>query len=119
MEWNIIHLNQAHAPPLTTKHWQRKLDPVGKTDDELEDIINCTLLDGEELSPETVCLREQIFLNLQSMMDSMRKTITQEHFCSFKKRLQRTSLPPPQAYTWGTTRGLLLMLPSLLYCGES
>ena len=86
LEWNIFHFNQAHASPLATKHWQQKLDPICKTDEELEDILQYTLLDGEDLSPETICLLEQMSLNLQPVMAAERTTITQEHLCSFYKK---------------------------------
>ena len=60
LEWNILHFNQAHSSPLATKHWQDKLTPIGKTDDELDSILKDTLLDGDNLSPETRCLLEQM-----------------------------------------------------------
>ena len=64
LEWNIHHVNQAHTFPLATPHWQSKLDPIHKSDDELEAILNHTLLEGEDLSAETICLLEQINNNL-------------------------------------------------------
>ena len=85
LEWNIHHFNQAHTSPLATKYWQDKLDPIHKSEDELEDILHHTLLDGEELSAETICLLEQISNNLQPMMDEKRTKITEEHFRSFYK----------------------------------
>ena len=101
LEWNILHFNQAHASPLATKHWQNKLDPVGKTDEELEDIIKYNLLDGEDLSPETICLLEQISLHLQPMMDSKRTTITQEHFCSFYRKTPEDKSSSPSGLHLG------------------
>ena len=83
LEWNIHHFNQAHPSPLASKYWQDKLNPIHKTEAELDDILHYTLLDREDLSAETICLLEQISQNIQPLMDSKRTTITEEIFRSF------------------------------------
>ena len=83
LEWNIHHFNQASSSPLAAQYWQDKLNPINKTDDELNEILQHTLLDGEDLSAETICLLEQIHHNIQPMMSTKRTTITEETFRLF------------------------------------
>ena len=70
LKWNIHHFNQAHTSPLASKYWQVKLNPINKTDDELDGILHYTLLNGEDLSAETIYLLEQIHYNIQPTMSS-------------------------------------------------
>lgn len=60
LEWNILYFNQAHNTPLATPEWQQKLDPINKSDDDLETILHDTLTSNVDLAPETICLLEQI-----------------------------------------------------------
>lgn len=101
LEWNIHHFNQAHSSPLATAYWQEKLNPINKTDDELDDILQYTLLDGEDLSAETICLLEQIHYNIQPLMEEKRTTITEEIFRSFYSKTPEDKSASPSGLHLG------------------
>ena len=101
LEWNILHFNQAHNTPLATPEWQQKLDPINKSDDDLETILYDTLTSNVDLAPETICLLEQIQCNLQPQMSQAQTTITEEHFRSFYQKTPEDKSSSPSGLHLG------------------
>lgn len=61
----------------------------------MEHILQTTLLEGEDLSPETRCLLEQMQQNLQPMMPATSTNITEEHFRSFYRKTSEDKSSSP------------------------
>ena len=68
IEWNMLHFNQACDTPLAAPIWAEKLDPTQRSDDELEEILTSTLLEGAGLNVEAKCLLEIIKENINPLM---------------------------------------------------
>ena len=77
------------------------MNPLGKSDAELEDLLKYTLLDGEDLSVEIICLLEQVSSNLQPMMDSKRTEIMEENFRSFYSKTPEDKSASPSGLHLG------------------
>ena len=101
LEWNVLHFNQASKTQLGTEKWEQKLNPCKRTDAELDDILNNTLTQDDDLTPEATCLLKQIQSNIRKPMPKSMTHIEQEEFCAFFRKTPEDKSSSPSGLHLG------------------
>jgi len=88
-EWQFFHYNLAGETPLASEAWRDKLDPVSRTDKEIEDILKDSLNLQSHLPTEAAMFFNHLTTHTKPVMSESSVEINTTVFQAFYKKSQR------------------------------
>jgi len=98
-EWQFFHYSQAQETPLASSEWQTLLDPLQKTDLEMDNIMSGDIFSNSNLPQEAKSFLKHMTSKIQPPMSPAEVEITKEKYQSFYKGArERTSSSPSKLH---------------------
>ena len=100
VEWQILHYSQAKETPLTTKEWDRKLNPAVLTDNAVNEILK-NGLEGDHIHMSTKAIFNEISDNLLPPMPNEKCQVTGTKLRTFYSKAKESTSASPSGLHLG------------------
>jgi len=94
-EWQYLHYSQAGETPLASPVWRDKLDPVVKSDSEMNEVMQGDIFEQSDLPAEAKTFLKHLTSNIQPEMSKADTSITKLKFQAFYKGAKESTSSSP------------------------
>jgi len=101
IEWQYCHYGQAKETPLSTMTWHEKLDPLQKSNEEMDEVMTGDIFEESDLPDESKDFLRHMTSNVQPEMNAKDYEISESTFRNFYSKAKESTSSSPSGLHLG------------------